>query len=355
MNVLLISVRSDFGGGPRHVHQLIEELPSSINIYMAFPQGKPYGNLWRSHPRIKKYIDIPYRRFNIEYLFLLRRFIIENEIIIVHSHGNGAGLYSRTLKLILPHVKVVHTFHGITNDYSSCLKYCVNKIIGRFFKCFTDKFILVSNGELKLGKSLHFLSIDKSVVIYNAVSDNGLKFSRKDQKFLVISLSRFDYQKNMDMAYRIAKALKNNHEIEFVWVGDGEDFLRLKQKSVEEGVNINFIGFTECPMAYLKNADLYLSTSRFEGLPYALIEAASVGLPIVATDVIGNNEVVHHNYNGLLFKAEQTAIDEIKTLSMNTDLLNKYSINSREFYLKSFTIEKMISSIGDMYTQVLNQ
>ena len=159
----------------------------------------------------------------------------------------------------------------------------------------------------------------------------------------------------MDMAYRIAKALKNNHEIEFVWVGDGEDFLRLKQKSVEEGVNINFIGFTECPMAYLKNADLYLSTSRFEGLPYALIEAASVGLPIVATDVIGNNEVVHHNYNGLLFKAEQTAIDEIKTLSMNTDLLNKYSINSREFYLKSFTIEKMISSIVDMYTQVLNQ
>ena len=48
MNVLLVSVRSDFGGGPRHVHQLIEELPSSINIYMAFPQGKPYGDLWLS-------------------------------------------------------------------------------------------------------------------------------------------------------------------------------------------------------------------------------------------------------------------------------------------------------------------
>lgn len=354
MNVLLVSVRSDFGGGPRHVHQLIEELPSSINIYMAFPQGKPYGDLWRSHPRIKKYLDIPYRRFNIKYLFLLKRFIIENEISIVHSHGNGAGLYSRTLKLILPDVKVVHTFHGITDDYSSYLRYCVNKIIGRFFKCFTDKFILVSNGELKVGKSLHFLSIDKSVVIYNAVSDNGLKVSRKNQKFLVISLSRFDYQKNMDMAYSIAKALKNNHEIEFVWIGEGEDFLRLKQKSVEDNVNINFVGFAECPMPYLKSADLYLSTSRFEGLPYALIEAASVGLPIVATDVVSNNEVVHHNYNGLLFKSEQDAIDAIKTLSQNADLLNKYSINSRELYLKSFTIERMISSIVDTYVQVLN-
>ena len=124
---------------------------------------------------------------------------------------------------------------------------------------------------------------------------------------------------------------------------------------MEEGVNINFIGFTECPMAYLKNADLYLSTSRFEGLPYALIEAASVGLPIVATDVVGNNEVVLHDYNGLVFKTEQEAVDAIKKLSINADLLNRYSINSRELYLKTFTMEKMISSIVDTYVQVLNQ
>ena len=37
MNILLITVRADFGGGPRHVHQLIEELPSDFNIYVAFP------------------------------------------------------------------------------------------------------------------------------------------------------------------------------------------------------------------------------------------------------------------------------------------------------------------------------
>ena len=331
MNILLITVRADFGGGPRHVHQLIEELPSDFNIYVAFPQGKPYGNLWQEHPKIKKCINIPYRKFSIKYLFLLRRFIIENNISILHSHGNGAGLYSRILKIIVPQIKVVHTFHGITNNYSS------------YFISF------------KLGKSMRFLFTDKSVIIYNAIADEGLKFNRYDNKLVIISLSRFDFAKNMDMAYRIAKALRNNHEIEFVWVGDGEDFVRLKQKSVEEHVNINFIGFTEYPMSYLKNADLYLSTSRFEGLPYALIEAASVGLPIVATDVVGNNEVVLHDYNGLVFKTEQEAVDAIKKLSINADLLNRYSINSRELYLKTFTMEKMISSIVDTYVQVLNQ
>ena len=105
----------------------------------------------------------------------------------------------------------------------------------------------------------------------------------------------------------------------------------------------------------MDSTDLYLSTSRFEGLPYALIEAASVGLPIVATDVVGNNEVVLHDYNGLVFKTEQEAVDAIKKLSINADLLNRYSINSRELYLKTFTMEKMISSIVDTYVQVLNQ
>lgn len=71
--------------------------------------------------------------------------------------------------------------------------------------------------------------------------------------------------------------------------------------------------------------------------------------------MVGNNEVVLHDYNGLVFKTEQEAVDAIKKLSINADLLNRYSINSRELYLKTFTMEKMISSIVDTYVQVLNQ
>lgn len=64
---------------------------------------------------------------------------------------------------------------------------------------------------------------------------------------------------------------------------------------------------------------------------------------------------MQNNYNGVLFNTEQDAVDAIKKLSMNANLLNKYSANSREFYLKHFTIEKMISSIVNTYTQVSNQ
>ena len=55
MNVLYITVRSDFGGGPRHIDQLIERMPKDINVFMAYPKvGCPYGLRWESNNRIKK-------------------------------------------------------------------------------------------------------------------------------------------------------------------------------------------------------------------------------------------------------------------------------------------------------------
>lgn len=52
MKILLITVRSDFGGGPRHVDQLINNLPQNIEIYVAYPQdGTPYGQEWNSNSR----------------------------------------------------------------------------------------------------------------------------------------------------------------------------------------------------------------------------------------------------------------------------------------------------------------
>ena len=65
MKILLITVRSDFGGGPRHVDQLINNLPQNIEIYVAYPQdGTPYGQEWNSNSRIKSRINIPFRKFS---------------------------------------------------------------------------------------------------------------------------------------------------------------------------------------------------------------------------------------------------------------------------------------------------
>lgn len=349
MKVLFVTVRSDFGGGPRHVDQLINRMPDDVEVYVAYPEiGDPYADEWRKNSKIKGCIFIPYRKFSLSTLFRIKKYVKENNIDIVHSHGNGAGFYSRILKIVGCKAKIVHTFHGVTNNYTSKIKWLLNVCLGRFFCLFTDEFVLVSKGELALAKRLGFLKPAKSTVVYNGIEDPAITANADENMFTVVSLSRFDYQKNMDMSFEVARNLKDEN-IRFVWVGNGDDWTRLKESSEKESLNIDFVGFSKTPMSYLCKSDAYMSTSRFEGLPYALIEAAGVGLPIVATNVTGNNEVVIDQENGFLVNSVEETCNALRKLKNDKNMHQRMSKTSKNFFYRSFTIENMIDNIIRIY------
>ena len=352
MKILLITSRSDFGGGPRHVDQLIDWLSSNNEIFVAYPKdGDPYGRKWDVDARVKGRFYLPYRRFSFGALCRLKKFISSNHISVVHSHGNGAGVYSRLLKLIGTKAKIVHTFHGVTNNYLCVAKKWANLILGRFLSRYTDFFICVSEGEFKLAQRINFLNSSRSSIVYNGIEEFP-KIKERSNVFEVVTLSRFDYQKNMDLAFSVACLLKEQNVV-FNWVGNGPDFSRLKTQAEQEGLNVNFVGFSDRPFEYLQSASIYLSTSRFEGLPYALIEAASSGLPIVATNVVGNDEVVENGRNGYLFDRPEQACEAIMALKENAELYKRMSENSKGMFCQMFTIRKMVAQIVEIYEKVV--
>lgn len=355
MKILLITVRSDLGGGPRHMQQLISSLPEDINIFVACPlDGNPYGKWWHENKRIKGVYDIPFRKFSIRALWGLRAFILSNQIEIIHSHGNGAGFYSRLLKIICSQNKVVHTFHGVSTNYSSAFKAFIVKGINRFFSHYTDAFICVSKGEKQIASEYGYLVESIAYVIYNGIPSQTIN-KKIDLAFTIVTLSRFDYQKNMDLCFKIARRFKANDKIRFVWVGDGPDYDRLKRQAFDENLQIEFVGFSNEVMKYLVSSSIYLSTSRFEGLPYALLEAMSIGLPIVASDVVGNNEAVIHNRTGFLFKTDNDAYTYINRLYNDKTLLSNMSEESLIFFKTQFEEETMITSLVDVYKDLIDE
>lgn len=336
--------------------QLVRNLPADVELFMAYPEeGEPYAELWKADKRINGTYFIPYRKLSIKALLGLKRFVKGNEIDIVHSHGNGAGLYSRMLKVLCPKVKVVHTYHGITDVYSSKVKFLVSKLVGMTLSPLSDLYVCVSNGEKRMALDRKFSKDKNTVVIYNGIKDPHFVNHRDigQNPFKIVTLSRFDYAKNMDSMFRIASQLAGREDARFVWVGDGEDKERLELQARAENVPIDFIGFTTEPMNFLQSSDLYLSTSRFEGLPYGLIEAASVGLPIVASDVKGNNEVVENGYNGFLFKEESEAVNKIESIMNDKAKYQQMSVASIEFFKKNFTEEKMIEALVKEYKTLM--
>ncbi|MBF8964585.1 glycosyltransferase [Pontibacter sp. FD36] len=356
IKLLLITVRADYGGGPRHVDLLINNISADFKVHVACPDDKPYYGLWQRNQHVNGIFNLPHRKFKTSALLALSKFIKENSISVVHSHGKGAGVYSRFLKILNPALKVVHTFHGVhTQEYGKVAKMLYYGYENAA-KHLTDKFINVSYGEGDICVTGGFCQKEKQTTIYNGVPDlstltkaNGKSSA---ETFEVVSISRFDFSKHMQLALKIAALLHDHKHIKFIWVGDGPDKLSLEKQAESDGLtNIVFTGFTDNPEKYLQSAKLYLSTSRWEGLPLSLVEAASLSIPIVATNVTGNNEVVQHGVNGFLYQSDspQDAADAIIKLIQNQALLDEFSNNSRRIYEDKFTVDLMVNKTELVY------
>jgi glycosyltransferase involved in cell wall biosynthesis len=361
LNLLLITVRADYGGGPKHVDLLIDGLNNINNLYIACPDDDPYYSKWKNSEKVKGVIKIPHRRLKFRSLHQIRKFCIDHNINVVHSHGKGAGFYSRLLKLVLPQIRVVHTYHGLHIQEYSSIKAKAYIIIEKFFYLFTNRFVNVSYGEQMKCIENNILKSEKSVVIYNGINNlkkvlNQKKVLGYEGVFVVATITRFDEAKNMELAYHIAKSMRQLHNVRFLWIGDGPGKNMLVNRSLEESVdNIDFVGFQEDVSYFLSASDIYLSTSKWEGLPFALIEALSLGIPLVASNVVGNNEVVQNNFNGFLYKLDDVAAANEHILKLYRDpilLKNMSDAATRDFQAR-FLKEKMISQLELLYDETI--
>ncbi|GBG57981.1 glycosyl transferase family 1 [Sporomusaceae bacterium FL31] len=357
--VLYITARADYGGGPEHLFQLIKGLHNrGYKIFVAAPKDEPYWHKYSSIIGQTSLFEIPHRRFSIFKVFQLIQFIRANNIEFVHSHGKGAGLYSRIIRMLYPSVKIIHTLHGVHYQEYGRLTKILYFYLERFLSTFTDKFINVSMGEQQQALKLGFYQRNRSVVIHNGVNiERNVLHNRNiiglsDQDFVVVNISRFDYQKNIKMIIQIAEKLIKKTRIKFLLVGDGPDKAELEKYAKDNGLNnIIFAGFQADVSHFLNKADIYLSTSRWEGLPLAIIESLAVGTPVIASDVVGNNEAVEHEISGLLFPLDRLdiAVEYILYMFIDDRIRASYSDRALKAYNKHFRLDKMISNTRNLY------
>ncbi|MAP54591.1 glycosyltransferase [Altibacter sp.] len=146
---------------------------------------------------------------------------------------------------------------------------------------------------------------------WNAALDK-LPTILQDKKYL-LSYGRIeDSVKDFSLlieAFSLSEAYKKDWYL--VIMGDGRDKEMLQQKAVEMkgGSHIVFLPFTKVPFTFIKHAHAVTLTSKFEGFPMVLVESLSVGVPVIALDIMsGPSEIVRHEENGLLVPKRETAL-----------------------------------------------
>lgn len=296
----MITVRADVGGGPKHVYDLCCGIKEFVNIHIASPNEEPYFSRFQS--LATSVFEIPHRRFSLLKFLSLLKFCREKNIDLVHSHGRGAGIYSRLL--VLFGVRVVHTFHGAHVENS--FKGYVKSFADRFLSPLALRYICVSNDERLEVCNLGWTESIKATVIHNGVNQAELsriysesnqaelraKYNLPLRKKIWGTLARLTYQKGLDQfILYIAKNRESFDDYFFIVAGTGEDSDKLKYQLEQAGLqNILFIGQTDSPAQFLKILDGYFSFARWEGFPLSVIEGLAVGLPCVVSNVTGHRD-----------------------------------------------------------------
>jgi len=314
LRVLHVTASASYGGGGEHLWQLLRQLPGhGVSSCVAAPRDEPYWQRFTDCVGACAMLEIPHRSFRPGALFALAAFARGQKADLLHSHGKGAGLYARLAGLITG-IACVHTFHGIHHGNMPACHWWLYRQLERSLGRATRACIAVSAGEREQILRLGFCSPERLNLIPNGVlcppqEAGPAPEERRD----IIHATRFDpAQKNSEALVPIALALRRAGRLQrfrFVVLGTGPRRAALEMEVDRQGLRKHFIfpGAVPSIRPFLKQAFCCLSTSRWEGLPLALLEAMSEGVPVAATDVVGNRDAVEHGRCGLLFPADAPA------------------------------------------------
>ncbi|MGE5364450.1 MAG: glycosyltransferase [Bacteroidota bacterium] len=358
--ILMITARADFGGGPEHLFRLLQNLSPEYSVYIACPEEYPYWNRFRDIIGETGLIRIPHRKFALRTFFALADAIRKNHIGIIHSHGKGAGIYSRLLAMYTGR-KCVHTFHGIHLANMNPVFRFVYILIERFLSLFTTNFISVSESERQTVLSHRIAPCGKISVIHNAV-DVPADMAGKDNFYsvprMITSVTRLDFAKNPELLIDIAAELnkaadKGSYRIEMLGPGFNDAAFLNKVQQNEAGTMLSLPGTVDAPQEYLLKSFCYISTSKWEGLPLGVMEAMACGLPVIATDVTGNRDLVSHGETGFLYNISDPAraAGYILQLAGDPVLWQKMSAAARQYAEKHFSLRTMAGLVEKIYSQ----
>ncbi len=354
--ILLISASAKTGGGPSHIFLLKELLRDQFDFYLAMPLFNPKSTIFDK----KKYLEIAERKISINDIIRLIQFSRQNSIDIIHAHGKGAGLIARVIKIFL-NKPLIYTFHGMPTLSFSGLKKLIYILYENITGWIDDEKVFVSMSERTQATKLRIIIRKNNSVINNATKKmpriifnqekNNLRIGIRNNKKNIISISRLVYEKNIFEIFNIAKNLKIYN---FIVLGDGYLLDKAKKYLQTNNIkNVYLFGNTIDIFKYLYESDLFLSTSLNEGHPISIIEAMSIGLPIVASKVTGNIDTIKTGFSGYFYELWDINKAEylIKKILENNDLKLEISSNSFLTHRKLFATNKMKESYISLYNK----
>ena len=172
-------------------------------------------------------------------------------------------------------------------------------------------------------------------------------------------VARFVPQKGIDFFIRTAaEVIKRFPETTFILVGDG--FLLKKMKNLARdlklGNKVRFLGIRKDIKEILSFTDIFLLTSLWEGLPLTLLEAMSMSIPVISSEVNGTTELIRNGVNGYLIAPGDLNgyVNKVTRLLQNPSCIQRMGLAGRQIIEERYGIWDMINKTYNLYFDLFN-
>lgn len=301
--------------------------------------------------------------------------------VVVHSVGSrGVQRSLRLGRMIREHgIDLVHSWLFIANGYSAAAtllgrtrplitsaRNC--KVQGRAsqavnsvaFRC--SRAVVVNSRDVEEYIVHHYAAPRARIhVIANGIDTQRFSpaapGSANGKASLIVNVGRLVQQKNQALFLQAAAQVAEvRPETRFMIVGDGPLRGALQKQAAALGLSgrVEFAGERRDVEAILRQATLFWLTSRWEGMPNAVLEALASGVPAIATDVGGTREVIRDGIDGFIVAPEDGAAFVRHTLGLLGDaaLQQRFATSARE-RADTFGLKRMAESFERLYDSVL--
>lgn len=359
LKVLYLINHAGKAGTEKYVYNLVKTY-NGDNTECHFAYSEP-GLLLEQMQEL----GIPCFQFTMKHPFdlhaakQLANYCRENQIDVIHTQYPRENYIAILSKRYYKEPRVVYTCHlTLQNNFAW-------RMTNRLFTKHNHRIISVCNKgkELLIGNGV---SADKIVVVFNGIVPNETveknvekrnEFGIDADTFVITTLARYHIAKGLDYFTDSVLKLKEMTDKKFVvlYVGDGELFDEVKTQIETLGLTneIKQLGFRKDSQEILAMSDLYVNSAKcFEALSFAIVEALGHALPIVATDVGGNSDIVNDETNcGILVNyGDTTAMAEaIKTMIEDETAYKAFSENARKAALTRFNLDELLKETYQYY------
>lgn len=173
------------------------------------------------------------------------------------------------------------------------------------------------------------------------------------QDFVLGYIGQLIPRKGLDILLQALAQLDKTLQCKAVIIGDGPQLPELQKLAHRLGVQdqVRFFGFKDNRLEFLKGFDCFVLPSRLEGIPRCLMEAMAAGVPVIASDIPGCNDLIENRVNGRLFEPEnaQDLKGCLSRAALHPEESREQAVQAREFVQQNYSADRMAREYEELY------